>query len=136
MSAPRIIFDSGVIDQIVTNNAFRRVVNELLQAGWLPTVPTPVLAEAITGTRTDASANQALARIGTTTTGEGVARLAGALRYQTTRVASRRVPSAIDAIVAAHAVDAGNAVVFTTDPSDLRRLLADHSAIRVERPLT
>lgn len=36
--------------------------------------------------------------------------------------------------VAAHAATAGHGVVFTTDPTDLRRLLADHPTIAVEKP--
>lgn len=134
MSHPVIVLDSGVIDQVVTNKELRAVLGDLLRAGWTPIIPTPVLAEAISGRPTDAPANQAIARIGTTVTDEPLARQAGALRYVAARTAGRRVPSGIDAIVAAHAADAGAGVVFTTDPIDLRRLLADTSRVRVERP--
>jgi hypothetical protein len=97
-------------------------------------VPTVVLAETITGQASDAIANHAIRRLGTTITPESVARRAGHLRYNVARSSARRLPSGIDAIVAAHAVEAGNAVVFTTDPADLRRLLVGHRHIRVERP--
>ena len=68
-------------------------------------------------------------------TDEPLARHAGALRYAASRTAGRRAPpSGIDAIVAAHAADAGAGVVFTTDPNDLRRLLVGQTRVRVERP--
>jgi len=133
MTVPVIVLDSGVIDQVVTNKEFRAVISDLLRSGWTPIIPTAVLAEAITGRPTDAPVNQAIARIGTTTTDEPLARQAGALRFTAARAAGRRPPSGIDAIVAAHAADAGAGVVFTTDPIDLRRLLADFTRVRVER---
>ena len=133
MTEPVIVLDSGVLDQVVTNKEFRAVLSDLMHTGWTPIVPTVVLAEAITGRPTDAPVNQAIARIGTTLTDESLARQAGALRFTAAKTAGRRPPSAIDAIVAAHAADAGGGVVFTTDPTDLRRLLADVSRIRVER---
>lgn len=134
MSEPVIVLDSGAIDQVVTNKEFRAVLDDLVRSGWTPIIPTPVLAEAITGRPTDAPANQAIGRIGTTVTDEPLARHAGALRYVAARTTGRRPPSGIDAIVAAHAADAGSGVVFTTDPGDLRRLLAASPRIRVERP--
>lgn len=134
MSEPVIVLDSGAIDQVVTNKEFRAVLDDLVRSGWTPIIPTPVLAEAITGRPKDAPANQAIGRIGTTVTDEPLARHAGALRYVAARTAGRRPPSGIDAIVAAHAADAGSGVVFTTDPGDLRRLLAASPRIRVERP--
>ena len=134
MSEPVIVLDSGAIDQVVTNKEFRAVLDDLLRSGWTPVIPTPVLAEAITGRPTDAHANQAISRIGTTATDEPLARHAGALRFAAARTARRRPPSGMDAIVAAHAAAAGAGVVFTTDPADIRRLLTDSPRIRVERP--
>jgi len=134
MSEPVIVLDSGTIDQVVTNKEFLAVLEDLLRSGWTPIIPTPVLAETITGRPTDAPANQAIARIGTTVTDEPLARQAGALRYAAARTAGRRPPSGIDAIVAAHAADAGAGVVFTSDPGDLRRFLASSPHICVERP--
>jgi predicted nucleic acid-binding protein len=40
----------------------------------------------------------------------------------------------LDAIIAAHAAEVGSGVVFTTDPADLRRLLAEYPRIAVEKP--
>lgn len=134
MTEPVIVFDSGVIDQVVANRAFRAVVEDLLRVGWTPIIPAPVLAEAITGRATDAPANQAIARMGTRLTDEALARHTGALRYVAAKSGPRRPPSGIDAIVAAHAVEAGAGVVFTTDPRDLQRLLAGTPRVRVETP--
>ena len=134
MTDPVIVFDSGAIDQVVTNKEFRAVVGDLLRSGWTPIIPAPVLAETITGRATDAAANQAIGRIGTTATDEPLARHAGALRYGAARTSGRRSPSGIDAIVAAHAADVGVGVVFTTDAGDLRRLLAGSPRVRVEKP--
>lgn len=112
---------------------FRAVLDDLLRSGWAPIIPTPVLAEATTGRATDAPASQAIGRIGTAVTDESLSRHAGALRYTAARTAGRRPPSGIDAILAAQAAEAGVRVVFTTDPGDLRRLLAGSPRIRVER---
>lgn len=134
MSAPRVVLDSGVVDLAETDQEFRWVVRDLVEGGWEAVIPTVVLAEAVTGRPTDAPVNRAVKRLGTKDTDQAVARRAGQLRSGAERAKSRRVPSGIDAIVAAHAADAGAGVVFTTDPVDLRRLLADFPQIAVERP--
>ncbi|MEZ5206141.1 MAG: hypothetical protein R2690_03965 [Acidimicrobiales bacterium] len=134
MSAPRVVLDSGVVDLAETDQEFRWVVRDLVEGGWEAVIPTVVLAEAVTGRPTDAPVNRAVKRLGTKDTDQAVARRAGQLRSGAERAKSRRVPSGIDAIVAAHAADAGAGVVFTTDPIDLRRLLADFPQIAVERP--
>lgn len=129
-----MVLDSGVLDRATTDREFRWVLRELVEAEWDPVVPTVVLAEAITGRRSDAPTNQAVKRLGTQDTDAATARRAGTMRAAVRRAGGRRVPGGIDAIVAAHAANAGRGVVFTTDPIDLRRLLADHPAIRVEKP--
>ncbi|HEU5003872.1 MAG TPA: twitching motility protein PilT [Actinomycetota bacterium] len=134
MTRPAVVLDSGVIDQAVSNKEFRALLDNLMRGGWTPIIPAVVLAEAITGRPSDAPTNQVIGRLGTTSTDEPLARHAGALRYAAARDSGRRPPSGIDAIVAAHAADAGAGVVFTTDPGDLRRLLADQPHLRVEKP--
>ena len=79
-------------------------------------------------------ANQVIRRLDTVDTSQATARRAGHLRFSVQRTGVRRIPSGIDAIVAAHAVDVGRAVVFTTDTTDLRRLLAEYPGIAVEKP--
>ncbi len=134
MTEPVVVLDSGVIDLATTDREFRWVLRDLVDGGWTAVIPTVVLSEVITGRAEDAPTNQAVNRVGTVDTDQLVARRAGLLRYRAERSAGRRPPGGIDAIVAAHAVGAGGGVVFTTDPSDLRRLLVDHAHIRVERP--
>lgn len=134
MTDPVVVLDSGVVDRAVTNSEFRWLLRDLVEQGWVPTVPTVALAEATTGRASDAPVNQAVRRIGTTDTAPSTARLAGWLRYTVQRSGPCRVPGGIDAIIAAHAVEVGKGVVFTTDPSDLRRLLADHPRIAIEKP--
>lgn len=134
MSDPVVVLDSGVIDQAVTDQEFRWVLRDLVEGGWAPVVPTVVLAEATTGRPTDAPVNQAVRRIGTMDTTPPTARLAGRLRHAVERSGAHRIPGGIDAIVAAHAAEFGAGVVFTTDPNDLRRLLADTPGIVVEKP--
>jgi len=46
----------------------------------------------------------------------------------------RARPSGIDAVVDAHAAQAPRAVVFTTDPSDLRLLLDGQPHVVVDSP--
>lgn len=134
MTDPVVVLDAGVLDRATVDRRFRVVLRQLVDDGWDPIVPAVVLAEAITGGPTDAPVNQTLGRLGTDVTDEATARRAGHLRAVAARDGGRRLPRGIDAIVAAHAVEAGRGVVFTTDPRDLRRLLADHPSVLVERP--
>ncbi len=134
MTDPVIVLDAGVLDRATVDRGFRVVLRELVGDGWDPVVPAVVLAEAITGGPTDAPVNQTVSRLGTDVTDEATARRAGHLRAVAARDGGRRLPSGIDAVVAAHAVRAGRGVVFTTDPGDLRRLLVDHPSLLVARP--
>lgn len=134
MSDPTVVLDSGVIEQVTTNGEFRWLLRDLIENGWVPVIPTVVLAEAITGRPQDAPVNQAVNRLGTVDTDEATARRAGHLRFTVQRSGARRIASGIDAIVAAHAAAAERSVVFTSDPADLRRLLAGFPRIRIDKP--
>ena len=134
MTGPVVVLDAGVLDKATTNREFRWVLRDLVEAGWTPVVPTVVLAEAITGRPEDAPTNQAVKALGTVDTDPATARIAGALRFVAHHAGGRRVPSGIDAIIAAHAAVAGTGVIFTTDPTDLRRLLANHPGVHVDKP--
>jgi hypothetical protein len=123
-----------VLDLAEANQEFRTVLLGLVGAGWEPIIPTVVLAEAVTGRPSDAPVNRVVRRLGTRATDEALARRAGQLRFAVQRTGARRVPSGIDAIVAAHAAEGGSGVVFTTDPTDLRRLLVDFPRVAVDRP--
>jgi hypothetical protein len=134
MSNPTVVLDSGVIDQATSNQEFRWVLRDLIEHGWEPVIPTVTLSEAITGRPQDAPVNQLVNRIGTVDTDQATARRAGQLRFGVERSGSRRMPTGIDAIVAAHAADAQESVVFTSDPSDLHRLLVGCPWVGVEKP--
>jgi hypothetical protein len=134
VSNPTVVLDSGVVDHATSNQEYRWVLRDLVEHGWGPVIPTVTLSEAITGRPQDAPVNHLFNRIGTVDTDQATARRAGHLRFGVERSSSRRMPSGIDAIVAAHAADACEAVVFTMDPSDLRRLLADCPWVRVDKP--
>lgn len=134
VSAPVVVLDSGVIDKAITNPEFRWVLRDLIESGCVPIIPTVVLAEAITGRRQDAPVNQVINRLGTVDTTQATARRAGHLRFGVQQSAVRRIPSGIDAIVAAHAADAGSGIVFSSAGVDLRRLLTDFPRIKVETP--
>lgn len=130
---PVLVLDAGVLDRVESDHELRNLVAELLRAGMEPQVPTVVLAEVVTGTRRDAPIDRLVKRIGTVDTRPPVARLAGALRTRAAQGSSARIPGGIDALVAAHALAVGRGMVLTTDPRDLRRLLADHPRIAVEK---
>jgi len=134
VSDPVVVLDSGVIDQVVADPEFRWVLRNLVESGWVPIIPTVVLSETITGRPQDAPVNQIVKRLGTVDANQATARRAGHLRFAVERSGARRVPSGIDAIVAAHAANAGTGAVFSTDQSDLRRLLSDFPRIKVEKP--
>ncbi len=109
-------------------------MRELLDSGWVPVIPTVTLAEAVTGRPDDARVNLVVKQLGTSDSDQAMARRAGHLRFLARRANPRRMPSGIDAVVAAHAADAGSGVVFSTDPLDLRTLLAEFPMITVQRP--
>jgi hypothetical protein len=134
VSDPVVVLDSGAIDQTIANPEFRWVLRDLIEDRWVPVIPTVVLSEVVPGRPQDAPVNQIVNRLGTVDTTRATARRAGHLRFGVLRSGVRQIPSGIDAIVAAHAADAGSGVVFSTDPIDLRRLLSDFPRIKVEEP--
>ena len=87
-----------------------------------------------TGRPDDALANQIVAWPGPVATVGPTARLAGHLRFRAGRASGHPIPSGIDAIVASQIALAGQGVVFTTVPSDLQLLLADHPQVMVDTP--
>jgi hypothetical protein len=97
-------------------------------------VPTPVLAECVTGDGSrDAEVNRVLgvfSRIQGTlrAPSEATARLAGKLRFVA------HTDDGIDALVAAEAAsEARPSVLLTTDPADLSRLLTASPQVVVRR---
>ncbi len=128
-----VVLDSGALERVESTKILRGTLRRLVEAGADVVIPTVVLAEAVTGRATDAVVNRVLASFGTVATPEPIARRAGALRHRLPR-ARRAKTSAVDAIVAAHAVlGAASTVIFTTDVDDLTALVTTQSHVRVER---
>jgi predicted nucleic acid-binding protein len=128
-----VVLDSGAVERFESSKILRGILRRLIEGGADVVIPTVVLAEAVTGRATDAVVNRVVARFGTVVTTEPIARRAGALRHALPK-ARRAKTSAVDAIVAAHAVlSAASTVLVTTDMDDLRALVSAHGHVRVER---
>jgi predicted nucleic acid-binding protein len=92
-------------------------------------VPAAVLSESTTGDGArDAEVNRVLRALTVAPTLEETARLAGALRFRA------RTDDGIDALVAAEAASPNvSTLLLTSDPQDLRRLLAQAPLVTVQR---
>jgi len=110
-----LVLDAHGLTALAANRAR---LEELRRRGeWPAIVPSVILAEALTGdSRRDYHANRLLRACDIWPVEELLARSAAVLRSQ---VATRRRPSAVDAIVVAAADQAGGAVVLSSDPGDL-----------------
>jgi len=132
-AAPRCILDSGGLSALVGGSQRARAwLRWIVEHQGTITVPTPVLVETITGDAgRDAEVNRILNILNRAASvlvppDEATARRAGRLRYRA------HTDDGIDALVAAAAAGDGSpAVVLTTDPSDLTRLLANDSQVAV-----
>jgi predicted nucleic acid-binding protein len=113
-----LVLDSGGVTMLAGNRAR---LEELRRRGeWPAVVPTVVLAEAITGDhRRDFEENRLLRLCHIEGVDEDLARHAATLR---TAVHGPRIPSAVDAIVAALADLQGGGTVLTSDRRDLEAL--------------
>ncbi|MEV4419301.1 PIN domain-containing protein [Patulibacter sp. NPDC049589] len=118
-----LVLDAGGLSALAGQRARLR---ELLDRGlWPAQVPAIVLAEALTGDhRRDFHANRLLRACQIREVDEPCARDAARLRTATGRAGEI---TAVDATVAAHAAAQPAPVVLTSDPSDLRDLVA-HAA--------
>lgn len=113
-----LVLDSGGITTLAGNRAR---LEELRRRGeWPAIVPSVVLTEGLTGDhRRDFHENRLSRTCHIHPVDEDLAREGAVLR---TAVGGARIPSAVDAIVAAVADNAGGATVLTSDPGDLRAL--------------
>lgn len=99
----------------------RIAIKKALTAHVPIAVPTAVIAESTTGDpRRDAPTNRVLKLTEIVVLDETTARRAAAIRY----AARSRRAGTIDAIVVASADHVQDTVIFTTDPHDLRPLVA------------
>jgi PIN domain-containing protein len=125
LQSPRCVLDSGGLTALVGGSQqAREWLRWVIEHDGAICVPTPVLVESTTGDGArDAEVNRILgvleraARV-LQAPDESTARRAGRLRYLA------RSDDGIDALVAAAAVGDGSpAVVLTSDPDDLERML-------------
>jgi predicted nucleic acid-binding protein len=129
-AAQRLILDSGAVIALAHGEVRARAfLARALELGVFVEVPAVVVAETVRGGPRDAQVNRALKAIGQiVATDEQTARTAGRL------LAAARSSATVDALVVAHAVEAGGAQILTGDQEDLVRLAAPHSEVLI-RPL-
>jgi predicted nucleic acid-binding protein len=132
---PRCVLDSGGLTALIgPSQKAREWLRWIVDHDGAIVVPTPVLVESTTGDGVrDAEVNRVLgileraARV-IQAPDEATARRAGALRYRA------KSDDGVDALVAAVAVGDGSpAVLLTSDPNDLERLLREETHVRVRR---
>lgn len=131
----RCVLDSGGLTALCGMSAVARgELYWVLEFGDGIRVPTPILAECTTGDGgRDAEVNRILRVLGGAAAAivaptEETARRAGRLRFRA------RTDDGIDALVAAEAVgDGTKAVVLTSDPDDLRKLLVRHPHVLIRK---
>lgn len=134
-SRPRCVLDSGALSALSGDSLHaRRWLRWIVEHDGLLIVPTPVLVESTTGDPgRDAETNRilkVLARSASTLVSpdEAIARDAGRRRFRA------KTDDGIDALVAATAASsAGACVLLTSDPDDLKRLLASDPQVSVVR---
>ena len=130
---PRCVLDSGGLTALVGGSQrAREWLRWVIEHDGSICVPTPILVESTTGDGgRDAEVNRILGVLQRAATvlqapDESTARRAGRLRYLA------KTDDGIDALVAAAAVDDGSpAIVLTSDPDDLERLLQNDRQVRV-----
>jgi predicted nucleic acid-binding protein len=132
---PRCVLDSGGLTALVGGSQRARVwLRWVVEHDGQICVPTPVLVECTTGDGgRDAEVNRVLnildrAAAALDPPSEQVARRAGRLRF------AARSDDGIDALIAAAAVGDGSpAVLLTSDPDDLGRLLTGEAHVHVRK---
>jgi PIN domain len=134
--AEALILDSEALNSLARaslRGALAHRARAILQVAYeeraLVRVPAPVLAEVCRGDARDSAVNLVLhgAGIGVVDLTARISRRAGAL------LARRKLSSehAVDAFVVAKALEFTSAVIATGDPTDIARLAAGYSRVRV-----
>ena len=129
-----VVFDSGALTKIASERdpTARALWRRLTELGWAACIPAVTLAESLTGKLgADAAVNRLIKQVGRTSAcDERLARLAAKLRGGVSR-GGRDLPSGIDAIVAAIALEERPAIVLTTDAPDIASLLSASAGVAV-----
>jgi hypothetical protein len=115
----RLVLDAGGVSAIADGNGVARAALERARReGWLVVIPAPVLTEVHTGRRDHARIDLVINAVDMLVpTGADRARQAGEVRSRS------GVLDVVDAIVVAEAVAMLPAVILTSDPDDIRRLI-------------
>jgi predicted nucleic acid-binding protein len=123
----RLILDSGAVIALARRD--QRALAFLARALELRAqveIPVVVVAEVVRGGPRDAPVNRVLKAVGSVPAAREVhGRMAGEL------LGRARSTATVDALVVAHAVEAGGAHVLTGDREDLARLAASHPEVRL-----
>ncbi len=133
LHAPRCVLDSGGLTALVGGSQrAREWLRWVIEHDGVISLPTPILVESTTGDGArDAEVNRIVGVLERAAAvlqapDEATARRAGRLRYLA------KTDDGIDALVAAAAVGDGSpAVVLTSDPGDLDRLLQNDRQVSV-----
>lgn len=127
--APRLlILDSGAVIALSRGNQkVRAFLVHALKARVPIEIPVVVVAEMVRGGPRDAPVQRILKSIGSVPEArEAHGRTAGRL------LGAARSASTVDALVVAHAVEAGGAHILTGDRDGLERLAASHSEVWIQ----
>lgn len=115
----RLILDAGGVSALARGDGIARAtIERARRVGWPVIIPTPVLVEVHSGRREHAHIDRVVKAVDLLIPTSALrAREAGALRF------GSGVLDVVDAIVAAEAIAAAPAVIVTSDPDDLGRLV-------------
>jgi predicted nucleic acid-binding protein len=118
----RLILDAGAVIALARGDPRARAfLARALELRAPVEIPVVVVAETVRGGPRDAPVNRLLKAVGVVPTAREVhGRIAGQLLGQA------RSSATVDALVVAHAVEAGGAHVLTGDRKDLGQLAAPH----------
>lgn len=124
----RLILDSGAVIALSRgDHKVRAFLARALKARAQIEIPVVVVAETVRGGPRDAPVQRILKTVGSVPEAREVhGRTAGRL------LAAARSASTVDALVVAHAVEAGGAHILTGDCDDLERLAAPHPEVWIQ----
>lgn len=123
----RLILDSGAVIALARRDARARAfLARALELGALVEIPVVVVAETIRGGPRDAPVHKLLKAVGSVPEAREIhGRTAGRL------LGAARSAHTVDALVVAHAIEAGGAHILTGDREDLERLAVSHPEVRI-----
>ena len=127
--APRLlILDSGAVIALVRgDHKVRAFLARAIKARALIEIPVVVVAETVRGGPRDAPVHRLLKTVGSVPEAREVhGRTAGRL------LGAARSASTMDALVVAHAIEAGGAHILTGDLDDLERLASPHPEVWIQ----